>query len=266
MWIDSHAHLTMFKPSEVAGVLDAAIEAGIGGILVPATSRNDLARTVELAQDYPGRVVAAVGVHPHDAATLDAKLKRDIERALHQPGVVGVGEIGLDYHYMNSPREDQVSAFRWQLDLAREAEMPVVVHNRESWSDLESVLSELGGKVRGVCHSFTEDCDAAARVVELGFAIGISGMVTFKTADSIREMARSVDPQHLLVETDSPFLAPVPFRGQKNQPAYVHEIGLCLAELKDVAAEVLKQQTSENFTRLFNPGWDIGSELPQEST
>ncbi|MCP4896718.1 MAG: TatD family hydrolase [bacterium] len=255
MWIDSHAHLTMYDPSEVNEILRSAADAGVEGILVPATCRSDLARTVELTKSYPDSVVAAVGVHPHDASSLDGELKRDIENALRSPGVVAVGEIGLDYHYMNSPREDQLRSFRWQLDLAKEADFPVVVHNRESWSDLVSVLGEPHRRLRGVCHSFTEDEAAAARVVELGLFVGISGMVTFKKADGIRAMASSLDLHRVLVETDSPFLAPVPYRGQRNQSAWVREIGVFLANHLGVDSEALARQTHDNFVRLFSPDW-----------
>lgn len=257
MWIDSHAHLTMFKPSEINSVLSQAAEAEVTGVLVPATNRDDLLRTLELARDYPDRVVGAIGVHPHNAQSLDATLKRDVEKAIEQAGVVAVGEIGLDYHYMNSPREDQLTAFRWQLDLARSVGKPVVMHNRESWSDFESVLSEPSRNVTGVCHSFTEDVTAAARVVELGFMVGISGIVTFRAADSLREMAASVDSEHLLVETDSPFLAPVPHRGTQNRPAYVREIGEFVAGVRKVETIELARQCSANFVRLFSPNWTI---------
>ena len=179
LWIDSHAHLSMFEEEEIPEILERAESQGVGGMLTPATGREDLDLTVSLAEEYPGKVVAAVGVHPHEADSLDAGLKRGIERACSKAGVVAVGEIGLDYHYLNSPREDQLAAFAWQLDLATEIGLPVVIHNRESWSDLEGILSERSGPIRGVCHSFTEGPAEARRVVEMGLFVGISGMVTF---------------------------------------------------------------------------------------
>ena len=199
IWIDSHAHLSMFEPDEVPGVLRRARDQGVTSVLTPATGRDDLDRCAALAAEHPGTVVAAAGVHPHDACTLDAGLKREVERALALPGVVAVGEIGLDYHYMNSPREDQLGALAWQLDLAIERGLPVVLHNRESWSDLESILGEREGRVRGVCHSFAEGPSEARRVLEMGLFVGISGMVTFKTADNIREMVAVLEPNLVLV-------------------------------------------------------------------
>jgi len=255
-WIDSHAHLTMFDPSEIADVLDRALSCGVGGVLVPATNGDDLGRTLDLAREWPGRVVAAAGIHPHDAASLDDGMKRRIREALDIPGVVAVGEIGLDYHYMNSPREDQLRALDWQLDLAEEATQPVVLHNRESWPDLESRLAPRAGRLKGVCHSFTEGPDEARRVVEFGLLVGVSGMVTFKQAHNIREMTAALGPSQVMVETDSPFLAPVPHRGSRNEPAHVVQIGHRLAEEWDCPAEEVARSSTKNFRQLFGLGSD----------
>jgi len=254
LWIDSHAHLTMFEMDEVAAVLDRAAARQVDGVLVPATSRDDLETAYRLAGDYPGKVVAAVGIHPHEASTLDAGLKRLLASAVARPGVVAVGEIGLDYHYMNSPREDQLAALEWQLDFALESGMPVVLHNRESWLDLESRLSPRAGRLRGICHSFTEGPNEALRVVEMGLMVGISGMVTFKAADNIRDMAAVLEPEAVLVETDSPFLAPVPHRGDRNEPSYVPLVGRKLAEVWDKPAEVIASTSTRGFRALFGVG------------
>ncbi len=256
-WIDSHAHLTMFEPDEVPGVLERALEAGVAGVLVPATNGDDLDLALRLAADFDGSIVAAAGVHPHDASSLDRALKRRIEEALDAPGVVAVGEVGLDYHYMNSPREDQLSALRWQLDLAVASGLPVVLHNRESWHDLEAELSRREGDLRGVCHSFAEGPDQALRVVELGLVIGISGMVTFKAADNIRQMVAALPPERVMVETDSPFLAPVPHRGRTNEPAYVVAVGHRLGEEWGRAAGEVAAVSSSCFGELFSvsEGW-----------
>ncbi len=253
-WIDSHAHLSMFDRDEIAQALDRAQRSRVMGVLVPATGSEDIETVCGLARDYSDRVVAAVGVHPHEAASLDAGLKRQIESSLEQPGVVAVGEIGLDYHYMNSPREDQLSALEWQLDLAVSSGLPVVLHNRESWADLEGILAVREGDLEGVCHSFAEGPDEARRVMEMGLWVGISGMVTFKAADNIRNMVAAVETYRVLVETDSPFLAPVPHRGKRNEPAYVPLVGEKLAEewkkpLEDVAAS-----STAGFRILFGVG------------
>ncbi len=250
VWIDSHAHLTMFSSDELPDVLDRAADQSVKGVLVPATSSDDLETTLEIAERFRA-VVAAAGIHPHDAATLDSGLKRRVEQAISHPDVVAVGEIGLDYHYMNSPREDQIAALEWQLDLAIEADLPVVLHNRESWEDLESALAARCPGLRGVAHSFTEDQERALRVVELGLVVGISGMVTFKRADNIRQMAAILGPAQVMVETDSPFLAPVPHRGQRNEPAYVVEVGRQLAKLWKISDAEIAQASTTVFRRLF---------------
>jgi TatD DNase family protein len=251
IWIDSHAHLSMFEKEEISAVLERAANRGVGGVLTPATGRDDLDASIALAEEWPGRVVAAVGVHPHEAVSLGASLKRTVERGCARPGVVAVGEIGLDYHYLNSPREDQLAAFAWQLDLSIEVDLPVVVHNRESWADLESVLGNRAGRIRGVCHSFAEGPDEARRVLGMGLYVGISGMVTFKTADNIREMVAVLEPNRVLVETDSPFLAPVPHRGHRNEPSFVPLVGEKLAEVWKKPAEEIASLSSAGFRNLF---------------
>lgn len=251
-WIDSHAHLTMLGgATEVESALVRAADGGVTGVLVPSTNGDDLDGVVELARGLQGRVVGTAGVHPHDATSLDAGLKRRVSRALEYDVIVAVGEIGLDYHYMNSPREDQLAALDWQLDLALEARLPVVLHNRESWADMEPALTKRFPHLRGVCHSFTEGPDEARRVVELGLMVGISGMVTFNAAHNIREMAAALKPEEVLVETDSPFLAPVPHRGSTNEPAYVVHVGERLAAELGIEPEELSETTSASFRRLF---------------
>jgi TatD DNase family protein len=251
VWIDSHAHLTMFERDEIDGVLDRAASRRVLGVLVPATGRDDLELVLGLAADNRGVVVAASGVHPHEASSLDDGLKGRIEAAISRPGVVAIGEIGLDYHYMNSPREEQLRALEWQLDLACEANLPVVLHNRESWTDLEERLAARRGRLRGVCHSFAEGPGEARRVIELGLLVGISGMVTFKAADNIRRMVAVLEPHQVLVETDSPFLAPVPHRGSRNEPSYVPLVGRQLGEEWKVGAEAVAAASTAAFKLLF---------------
>ncbi len=250
-WIDSHAHLTMFDVGERAAVLERAAAEGVGGVLVPATGPRDLADTLEMAAAHPDTIVGAAGVHPHEATALDASVKRRLCQAVSHDGMVAVGEIGLDYHYMNSPREDQLAACRWQLDLAIELGLPVILHNRESWHDLEGLLAERQGRLRGVCHSFAEGPAEAVRVVELGLLVGISGMVTFRAAHNIRELVAAVDPESVIVETDSPYLAPVPHRGRRNEPAYVVYTGRRVAAEWGVDEARVADSTTANFERLF---------------
>jgi TatD DNase family protein len=253
-WIDSHAHLTMFEPDEVGEVLDRAHDEGVRAVVVPATGPDDLDRTLALGREHPGRVAVAAGVHPHEAASLDDGARRRIEAALAEPGVVAVGEIGLDYHYMNSPREDQLAALAWQLDLALAADRPVILHNRESWDDLARIVGARAGDLRGVCHSFTEAPARARRVLQWGLYVGISGMVTFRQADNIRDMTRAIDLDRLLVETDSPFLAPVPHRGRRNEPSFVPLVGEAVARVLGLEPAAVAAATTANAGRLFGVG------------
>ena len=261
IWIDSHAHLSMFDEAEVPNLLDRAAEAGVAGILVPATGRDDLEVTLRLAADSPQRIVAAAGVHPHEASSFDTKMKHAVERALERDEVVAVGEIGLDYHYMNSPREDQLAALTWQIDLALDSDLPVVLHNRESWADLESILSERAGRLRGVCHSFAEGPKEVRRVAEMGLWVGISGMVTFKAADNIREMVAAAEQNRVLVETDSPFLAPVPHRGRRNEPSFVPLVGRRLAEEWERSVEEVAESSTDGFRELFGIASDWATSI-----
>ena len=251
-WIDSHAHLTMFDPDEVADVLLRAADRDVAGVQVPATVGEDLDGALTLRERFPDRVVVAAGVHPHEAASLDANLKRRVSAALAVPGVVAIGEIGLDYHYMSSPREDQLTALAWQLDLALESGRPVVLHNRESWDDLERLLGERAGRLRGVCHSFAEGPAQARRVADLGLVVGVSGMVTFANASNIVAMVESLRPDEVIVETDSPYLAPVPHRGRRNEPAFVVHVGRMLARLWGQDPVTVAARTTERFRTVFD--------------
>lgn len=250
-WIDSHAHLNLFEEDEVHTVLNRALEAGVEQVIVPSTGPQDFERTLRIRQTYPERVHVALGVHPHEASSLGDEVGRLLEKALEAEGVVALGEIGLDYHYMHSPREEQMAAFRRQLDMAIERNLPVIIHNRESWEDLETILKEREGRLRGVCHSFTETPDRVAVVESMGLFVGVSGMVSFKQAENIREMAAAISSTRIVVETDSPFLAPVPHRGKRNEPAFVRCVGEKLAELLGLEVDEMARISRENTLLLF---------------
>jgi TatD DNase family protein len=250
--IDSHAHLAMFDDAEQAGVLERSLVAGVRLVLSPATGPDDLAAVAAMGARWPGRVVTALGFHPHEARHCDVAAKRRLEAALRSPGVVAVGEIGLDYHYDFSPREDQIAVFEWQLNLAREASLPVVLHHREAWDDFLAVLDRVPG-LPGVAHSFTEGHIGVGEVVRRGLHVGISGMVTFAKADNVREAARAVPLERLLVETDSPYLAPVPHRGERNEPAHVALVADAVARLREATPDMLESATDRTFRSLFRP-------------
>ena len=241
----------MFEPAERAAVLDRAADVGVTRVLVPATGPGDIEAVADLATAFPGRVVVALGVHPHEARHLDVELKGRLERLLAGVGVVAVGEIGLDYHYDLSGRDEQRRAFAWQLGLARELSLPVVLHHREAWEDFLAALDAVPG-LRGVAHSFTEGEAGVTEVVRRGLHVGISGMVTFPRGDNIRAAARAVPSDRLLVETDSPYLAPVPQRGKRNEPAFVRLVAERVAAERGRELPALELETDANFSALFS--------------
>ena len=258
MFVDSHAHIdgTEFD-ADRQHVIQRARDAGVSAILNIGTGDPDsgaLERAVELAEKYPD-IYTTIGTHPHDARLFDDKAERLITNLISQSSrVVAWGEIGLDFHYDNSPRDVQMKVFRRQLQLAREAKLPVIIHTREAEAEtIEILKSESAGEgFPGVMHCFSGSNWLAQQAVDLGFSISFSGIVTFKKADELRTIAKQVPPDRLLIETDCPFLAPVPFRGKRNEPAYVVEVARCLAGLHDMSLEEMGQITTTNFTKLFS--------------
>ncbi len=246
---DSHCHLTM---SDANANLERARAGGVAGFVVPATKLDDAALTVEVARTHDD-VWAAVGFHPHEAKDCDDAAFATIARLAEDERVVAIGEIGLDYHYMHSPRDTQRDVFMRHVALARKLDLPVIVHNRESTADLLELLtsSEADG-VRGILHSYTEDVETARKLIDRGYFISFSGIVTFKSADPLREVARALPHDRVLIETDTPYLAPVPYRGRENEPAFVVKVAELLATLwKRDLAEVAAQTTA-NFERAFS--------------
>jgi TatD DNase family protein len=263
MFIDSHAHIDGEEfDADRDEVVERAREAGVCSILNVGTGdpqSGSLERAVEVAEKYAG-IFAAVGVHPHDARLFDDEAASRIQRLAKQSSrVIAWGEIGLDYHYDNSPRDVQREVFRRQLRLAREVELPVIIHSREADDDTVNILrEELKDSSRGaVMHCFGGSRAMLEGVVELGFMISFAGNVTFKKAEDLREAARLVPLERLLVETDCPFLTPVPYRGRRNEPARVVEVARCLADLRGVTLEEMGRRTTDNFARFF--GLEISS-------
>jgi TatD DNase family protein len=246
IFTDSHCHLTM---SNAEANLAAARAAGVGGFVVPGTNLKDAPQAVQIGQQNDD-VWSAVGFHPHDAKDCDDAAFAEIARLAREERVVAIGEIGLDYHYMHSTRETQRAVFERHIALAKELDKPIIVHNRESTGDMVEVLT--GSGARGILHSYTESLEIAKQLVDLGFVISFSGIVTFRNAEPLREVARGLPHDAVLIETDTPYLAPVPFRGRDNEPAYVIKIAELLATLWGVPVERVAEQTTQNFERVFS--------------
>jgi TatD DNase family protein len=246
VFTDSHCHLTMSNAEEN---LAAARAAGVRGFVVPGTKLEDAPQAVAIAAQHAD-VWAAVGFHPHDAKDCDDAAFAEISRLAREPRVVAVGECGLDYHYMHSPRETQIAVFERHIALAKELDKPIIVHNRESTDDMVAILTRSGA--RGILHSYTETLDVARKFVEAGYYISFSGIVTFRSAESLREAAKGLDPDRVLIETDTPYLAPVPYRGRDNEPAYVVKVAELLAALWGLPLEEVAAKTTANFERVFS--------------
>ena len=249
--IDSHCHLQYLPEEERVQALDEARERGVTGFLVPAVNLDDAEELLKLCQREPG-VWCALGVHPHDAESWQAGDRKRLESLLAEPGVVAVGECGLDFHYDHSPRQRQHEVMTTQWQLAAEAGLPVIVHNRESDAEICAALRrpEFSG-LRAVLHSFAGSEELLQLAIERNDYCGMSGMVTFKKADNVRSALARIPGDRLLVETDTPYLAPVPYRGKPNRPGYVVETAQRVGEERGWSFEQVVARTTENFYRAF---------------
>jgi len=249
MLTDSHCHVTMSTEGREA--LERARASGVGGFVVPATSLDDAEGAIGIATQNAD-VWAAVGFHPHEAKRFDDDAERRIRQLAAHERVVAIGEAGLDYYYDHSPRAEQRDAFVRQIAIARDLDLPVIVHNRDSTDDmLDLMRSESARGVTAILHSFTESLEVARALIELGHWISFSGIVTFRSAESLREVARALPRDRVLIETDTPYLAPVPKRGRENEPAFVAHVAEQLAALWDVEVERVAEATSAAFESVF---------------
>jgi TatD DNase family protein len=252
MWADSHCHLTFDGPDGSGPVPASAIAearvAGVTRLITIGTDAGESEAAIELAHAYEG-VWATVGLHPHDAVQGVDEIAALLERP--DPGVVGVGECGLDYHYDHSPREVQREAFAAQVQLANDLDLTLVVHTREAWDDTFDILTTTGVPERWILHCFSGGPSEAARGLEMGAMLSFSGIVTFKSADDVRAAAAVCPLDRLLVETDSPYLAPVPYRGRRNTPAFVPVIGAAIAAVRGESPEMVEDATWANTAAVF---------------
>jgi TatD DNase family protein len=254
MLVDSHCHLDFPDfSSELDAVVARARAAGIGRIVTISTRVRKFPQQLAIADHFPD-VFCSVGTHPHHAheeLDIDAKA---LTALTQNPKVVAIGEAGLDYHYDNSPRDAQAQGFRRHVAAARETGLPLVIHSRECDADMAAILTEETGQgaFPAVLHCFTGGRDLALRAIELGLYVSFTGILTFKNSQNLRDIAAELPADRILVETDAPYLAPLPFRGKRNEPAYVVETAKVLADCRGVSADEIARQTTENFFRLFN--------------
>lgn len=252
MLTDSHAHLDdeeLF--ADLSAILGRAIEAGVGRIVVPGVSLESSRKAVELAQVHP-MIYAAVGIHPHLAKEYLPENRKELVALAAREKVVALGEIGLDYHYSFCPPEVQRQAFAAQLELASELDKPLILHSREADEDTYRLLrsAPLPGKP-GVLHCYSSNWDWAQKFLEMGFYLGVTGVITFKKAEALREVVQKAPLSRLLIETDSPYLAPHPHRGKRNEPALVREVAETVAEVRGIPLEEVLLATCRNLNDLF---------------
>jgi TatD DNase family protein len=253
MLIDTHCHLNHARfADDLAPCLQRAEEAGIRQMLVVGYDLASSEQAVALAEAHPGRLFAAVAVHPHDARHWDDATAERLRALTDNPHVAALGEIGLDFHYDFSPREAQFVVFRAQMQIARESGLPVIIHCREAYGETLEVLAAEGADVTGgVMHCWAGSVVEAEQTAALGLALGFGGTLTFKNAEEVRAAARIVSLESLLVETDAPYLAPMPHRGKRNEPAYTRIVGEKLAELRGLTFPEIAALTTANARRVF---------------
>ncbi len=247
---DTHCHLDMDPlKKELPQVLERAKHAGVERILCIGIDEESTEEAIKISKQYKG-VFATAGYHPHDAKDYPEGFDERVKQWAKNNEIVAIGEIGLDYHYDNSPRETQREVFIRQLKLALEVDLPVIIHSRDAQEDTYKILKD-SGVTRGVMHCYSGSVEMAERFMALGFYISIAGPVTFKNADKLRRVAQAIPDEYLLIETDAPYLAPVPYRGKRNEPAYLVKTAEKVAELRGVTLEDISRITSLNASRLF---------------
>ena len=256
--IDTHCHLDMLK-AEIPDVLSAAKEVGVDKVVTISVDEASQNQVMSLISEWPN-VFGTLGVHPHSASDYHDGMTEQIRNAFRiqgNPGhevktkLLAIGEAGLDYHYLYSPKDAQYHAFREQLILADELNLPLVMHTREAEDDTLKILREIPLERKGVAHSFTSSRKMAEELIEMGWYLGINGIVTFKNAQDLREIVLNSPPERLLLETDSPYLSPMPFRGRANSPERVSVICAFVAQLLEMDEDSLAKQTTQNAKELF---------------
>ncbi len=258
MLVDTHCHINFENYQEdIVDVLARAAAVGVQTIINPAVDLATSQEVLKLTGEHDG-IYAAVGIHPNNTADFTDSMINDIETMAMTAKVVAIGEIGLDYHWRESPKETQWKALEAQLALAKKLELPVIIHNREASDDvmvmLEQWVKDLPPKLQqrpGVMHSFSAPESIAERALTAGFYLGFTGPITYKNADQLRHIAASVPLDKMLVETDGPFLTPVPYRGKRNEPSYIPLIVNRLASIKQISVDELGSATTDNAVRLF---------------
>jgi len=251
--IETHCHLDYLKEKSREEILSLCTSHGIEKLITISVSPKNLDTALEIAEQH-SHIYCSQGIHPHEAKDWNEQVEIKIKKSLSGKKVVAVGEIGLDYYYDNSPRDKQLLAFNRQLELAIEENLPVIIHSRDADEDTLSTLQNHSSQLtsKGVIHSFTSGVDLARQAIKMGFYLGFNGIITFKSAKNVRDIVRLTPIENILLETDSPFLTPTPFRGKENAPYYLPLVAQAISEIKQLPIEVVLEKAYQNSHQLFS--------------
>ncbi|MGM0437006.1 MAG: TatD family hydrolase [Bacillota bacterium] len=251
--IDTHAHLDFPRfDKDRKEVIKRAIDGGVKIIVNIGSSMTSSRNSVELSRRYK-EIYSVVGIHPHNADSFNLNVSKKLKKLSENKKVVAIGEIGLDFHYDNSPRKKQKQAFRAQLRLAKSLNLPVVIHTRDADQEtLEILKEEKISEIGGIMHCFASDKEMAKEILDLGFYIAFGGLITFNNLNNLREVVKEVPINKLLVETDAPYLTPEPYRGKRNEPLYVKYVAEKIAEIKNLSLKEVAQKTTDNAKKVYN--------------
>jgi len=268
--IDSHAHIDFPQFAEDRdAMLERARVAGVTTLLAIGTGPGPekLDSALPFAEQYDW-IYATIGIHPHEAKEVTPKHLDELSQLANRPRVIAWGEIGLDYFYDHAPRETQHKVFREQMALAQQAKLPIIIHCRDAWSDCMNMLEQHWKPtgIGGILHCFSSTLEDARRGIDMGFLISLAGNSTYPKAQNLRDVAKALPLEKILIETDSPYLAPQAYRGKRNEPAYVAEVARMLASVRDLSPDEIAAATSENFRRLFRLAQPQGTRLPKTGT
>lgn len=250
--IETHCHLDYLDDAELASTLQKSFDVGVERIITIAVSADNLQAVVDLCHSHPA-IWGTQGIHPHEAAAFNEEVLARVRANAQDARILAIGEIGLDYHYEHAPRKIQQAAFEQQLQLAVDMALPVVIHTRDADDDTRAILENFSGKLhrKGVIHSFTSSEALAEYCLDAGFALGFNGITTFNRAENVRAVVAMTPLDQLLLETDAPYLTPVPYRGRPNAPYYLPFVAECIAQVKNLPVETLLQHAYNNSDALF---------------
>lgn len=252
-WTDVHTHFHMLD-IDIETALSQAESKGVKRFINIGTCPEDHEKVLSIAQKYYPKVTCTLGIHPHHAKDYNQKIE-DFIKEKRQKEVIAIGEIGLDFYYEHSPKSTQYEVFKRQMQLAHDLKLPVEIHTREAESETKNILKEFRGKVSGLLHCFTGSYELATYALDMGFDISISGIITFKKSNDLCDTVRRLPKDRIHLETDAPYLAPVPMRGKKNEPAFLIHTAKKVAELLQINVNELMKQTEQNASRLFK--WTV---------